>query len=65
MAKSEDNTELYKNFLEVNKALESAETPIDRRTMYYYKISWWRHPIKRYRQKQKIKKLLSTDWDKK
>jgi len=55
------NEEAYKNFLEIHESLKNAEVPLDRRVMYYYVISWWRHPIKRYRQKKNIKRLVAAD----
>ena len=54
------NEELYANFLEVNKSLMETEVPERNRVMYYKVYNWWRHPIKRYKQKRDIKKLLVT-----
>ena len=50
----------YEDILEVAKLLNEAEVPIDRRTMYFYQISWWRHPIKRYKQKRYYSHILQT-----
>jgi len=55
------NDEVYKNIKDIHESLMNAEVPLDRRVMYYYVISWWRHPIKRYVQKKNIKKLVATN----
>lgn len=48
---------VYHQFLEIAQALDDADVPTENRVMYYYLWSWWRHPIKRWRQKQALKKL--------
>lgn len=53
--------DLYQNFLEVSKALQDAEVPTENRVMYYFVPSWWRHPIRRYRRWQEIRKLRRLD----
>lgn len=54
----------YEEILKARNALATAEVPMDNRVMYYFVISWWRHPIKRYKQKRAIKELLVTTLDK-
>jgi hypothetical protein len=53
----------FNDFLTVSNALYDAEVPLDRRMMYYFKISWWRHPLKRYKQKKQLRDLLVTTDD--
>lgn len=57
---TKQESELYENFLEVQKSLVEAGTPVDNRVMYYFVISWWRHPIKRWRQKRNLRYILQT-----
>lgn len=50
----------YEDYLAVDKALQDAEVPVNDRFMYYYRLSWWRHPIKRYKQKRFYRHILTT-----
>lgn len=50
---------VYEEFIRLSKALQDAEVPEDNRVMYYLKYSWWRHPIKRFKQWQTIRKIVN------
>lgn len=50
----------YADLLAVHEALEDAEVPMNNRFMYYLKYSWWRHPIKRWRQRRWEREILAT-----
>lgn len=52
-----ENSTPYEEFLKLNEALMAADVPTENRVMYYYVYSWWRHPIKRFKQRRTIKKL--------
>lgn len=52
---------VYDEIIRLSKELQDAEVPTDNRVMYYYVWSWWRHPIKRWKQKRLLKRLVSLD----
>jgi hypothetical protein len=52
-----EHADAYKEFIRLAKELQDAKVPTENRVMYYRIISWWRHPIKRWRQIREIKKL--------
>jgi hypothetical protein len=51
------NADPYQEILKAAKALQDAEVPTEDRIAYYYVYSWWRHPIKRYKQWKLIRHL--------
>lgn len=52
---------MYDEFLRLNQELQDAEVPTEGRYAYYFVYSWWRHPIKRFKQKRLLRWIESDN----